>query len=147
MNISSGCSNPIYGLNSLLSRVGFLFVIAIVSGIYWNLGWPLALPFIGIAFPVGMPVLIEWLCYRMTGGRKYGVYVATVFLSEVMRCLLYVVFGHGLQYLLHDGETQVVYIAIITDQLLLGGMTLGVLTWRQRTRGKSCRSNNPADEK
>ena len=94
----------------------------------------MALLFIGLAFPVGMPILVEWLCPKISGGRKYGVYVATVFLAEVVRCLLYVIFGHGLQYLLHDGETQLVYIVIIMDQLLLGGMTLGVLTWIKRRK-------------
>ena len=130
----SGCSKPGFMLESVVLRVCFLFVLAMVSGIYWNLGWPLALPFIGLAFPVGIPVFIAWLCPGMSGGRRYGIYVVMVFLSEAIRGLLYVGFGHGLQYLLHDGETQLIYMVIMVEQLLLGGMTIWVLAWLNRRK-------------
>ena len=137
--MSNSCSGYSIPVSGVLPRIMLLLVVAMASGIYWNLGWPLSLPFIGLVFPVGMSIFIAWLCPKMSGGRMYGVYVATVFLSEAIRCLLYIVFGQGLQYLLRDGETQLVFIGIIVEQLILGGIIIGVLMWLKYSKSKTGR--------
>jgi hypothetical protein len=53
--------------------------------------------------------------------------------------LLYIVFGQGLQYLLRDGETQLVFTGIMVEQLILGGIIIGVLTWLKYSKSKTGR--------
>lgn len=92
----------------------------------------MALPFITLVCPVGIPTLIICLFPNLPSTRKYGIYLETVFILETVRNLFYIVYGCGLEYLLHDGETQLVSMMLITEQLVLGAVTTWLLPLARR---------------
>lgn len=112
----------------------FLGFIAILAGGYWNLSWFMALPLITLLSPVLIAVLIHYLLAGKSFGHKVSIYAVTVVVSEIVRNLLYVCFGHGLDYLLHDGETQLATVALFAEQLFLGVIIIGILTLLGRRR-------------
>jgi hypothetical protein len=79
-----------------------------------------------------MPILIERLLPKLSAWRQFGMYVGTVVLSWIVRSILYIIFGSGLQYVLHDAETQLVGFMISVEQIMLGAITFGVLTVLKR---------------
>jgi hypothetical protein len=108
--------------------------IAILAGGYWNLSWFMALPAITLLCPVLIAVLIHCLFAGKSFGKKAGIYSITVVLTTIVRNLLYVCYGQGLEYLLHDGETQLAVAALFAEQVFLGVIILGILTWPGRHR-------------
>ena len=120
--------------HSISGRLMFLGIVSLFAGCYWNLGWFMALPFITLICPIMIPILIDRLFPSLSFGRRIGVYAGTVIVAEVVRKFLYVLYGRGLDYLLHDGETQLVGLALIAEQLLFGTIVMGVLTLLKRRR-------------
>ena len=107
---------------------------AILAGSYWNLGWFMALPLITLIFPVLIAVLIHFLFAGKSFGQKAGIYAVTVVITNITRNLSYICCGHGLDYLLHDGETQLAAMALFAEQLILGTITIGIVTVFGRRR-------------
>lgn len=120
--------------NAKSSRYIILGLIAVLAGGYWNLSWFMALPVITLLCPVLMAVLIHYLFAGNSFGQKAGIYTIAIVVTELVRNLLYVFFGQGLDYLLHDGETQLAAIALVAEQLFLGVVILGILTFFGRRR-------------
>ena len=108
--------------------------IAILAGSYWNLSWFMALPVITLLCPVLIAVVVHYLFADKSFSQKAGTYAITVVVTEIVRNLLYVCCGQGLEYLLHDGETQLVAIALFVEQLFLGIIIIGSLTLADRRR-------------
>ena len=104
-----------------------LSFIAILAGGYWNLSWFMALPVITLLSPALIAMVIHFLFSRASFGQKAGIYAMTTVATAVIRNLLYIGFGQGLDYLLHDGETQLVAIALLVEQLVFGTVILGAL--------------------
>ena len=116
------------------SRYLILGFIAVLAGGYWNLSWFMALPVITLLCPVLIAVVIHYLFARESFGQKACIYAMTVVVTEVVRNFLYVCCGQGLDYLLHDGETQLVAVALFVEQLFLGVIIIGILTLLGRRR-------------
>lgn len=95
----------------------------------------MALPFIALVCPIGMPVLIIYFFPHLQSTQKYGVYLATVLVLELVRNLFYIVYGCGLEYLLHDVETQLVSMMLIIEQLVLGAVATWFLALLKRSIG------------
>jgi len=108
--------------------------IAILAGGYWNLSWFMALPLITLLFPALIVVVIHYLFADKSFSQKAGIYAITVVVTEIVRNLLYACCGQGLDYLLHDGETQLVAAALLVEQLFLGIIIIGSLTLADRRR-------------
>ena len=109
-------------------------LVAILAGAYWNLSWFMALPLITLIFPALIAVLIHFLFAGQSFGQKAGIYAIMVVVTVITRNLLYICCGHGLDYLLHDGETQLVAIALFAEQLVLGFIIIGILALFGRRR-------------
>lgn len=120
--------------HSVLGRIVLLGIVSVLAGCYWNLSWFMALPFITLVCPIVIPILVTRLFPDLSFGRRIGIYAGTVMVAEVVRNVLYVLYGQGLDYLLHDGETQLVGLALIAEQLLFGTIVMGVLTLLKRRR-------------
>ena len=56
----------------------------------------------------------------------------TIMASVIIRNILYIGFGQGLEYLLHDGVTQLVVFLLLVEQLILGVFIIGITTLRSR---------------
>ena len=110
------------------NRYLILSCIAVLVGGYWNLSWFMALPVITLLCPILIVVAINYLFADKSFRQKAGIYAMTVVVTEITRNLLYVSFGQGLDYLLHDGETQLVAIALFVEQLFLGVVIIGIAT-------------------
>ena len=108
--------------------------IAILAGGYWNLSWFMALPVITLLCPALIAVVIHYLFADTSFGQKAGIYAITVVVTTIIRNLLYVCCGNGLDYLLHDGETQLAVMALLAEQVFLGVIIIGMLTWLGRRR-------------
>lgn len=108
--------------------------IAILAGGYWNLSWFMALPVITLICPALIALLIHFLFTGKSFGQKAGIYAITVVITDITRNLFYVCCGQGLDYLLHDGETQLVVMALFVEQLFLGVIIIGILTLLGRRR-------------
>jgi hypothetical protein len=120
--------------NAVRNRFLIMGFVAILAGGYWNLSWPMALPMITLFFPVLIAVVIHCLFTRKSVGQRISIYAVMVIITELVRNLLYACCGQGLDYLLHDGETQLIAIALIVEQLLLGTIVIGILTLLSRRR-------------
>lgn len=120
--------------NTVRNRYLIMGFAAILAGAYWNLSWPMALPVITLFYPVLIAVVIHCLFTRKSVGHRIRIYAVTVILTELVRNLLYVCCGQGFDYLLHDGETQLIAIALIVEQLFLGTIVIGILTLLSRRR-------------
>ena len=116
------------------SRYLILGFIAILAGGYWNLSWFMALPVITLLCPVLIAVVTHYLFSGKSFGQKARIYAITVVVTVIIRNLLYICCGHGLDYLLHDGETQLVAAALFVEQLFLGIIIIGSLTLADRRR-------------
>lgn len=116
------------------SRYLILGIIAMLAGGYWNLSWPMALPVITLLSPALLAVVIHYLFAEKTFGHKAVIYAMTIMTTVIIRNLLYIGFGQGLDYLLHDSETQLIAIALLVEQLVFGSMILGTLTLLARRR-------------
>lgn len=114
------------------SRYLILGFIAVLAGGYWNLNWFMAIPVITLLCPILIAVVIHYLFAGKSFGQKAGIYALAVVVTEIVRNLLYVCCGQGLDYLLHDGETQLVVMALFVEQLFLGVIIIGILTWLDR---------------
>ena len=79
-----------------------------------------------------MPVLICLFYSNLLFRWKIAVYTMTVIVPERIRAFCYILLRHGLDYLLRDGETQIISAALIIEQLLLGIITIGILTTLKR---------------
>lgn len=123
--------------HSVLGRIVLLGIVSVLAGCYWNLSWFMALPLIALVCPIVISVLIARLFPNLSFGRKTGFYAGTVVVAEIVRNFLYVFFGQGLDYLLHDGETQLVGLALIAEQLIFGTIVTGGLTLIRRRRIES----------
>ena len=109
-------------------------IIAMLAGGYWNLSWFMALPVITLFCPFLMAMAAHYLFAKESFGIKTGVYAMTIVATVIIRNLLYIGFGQGLDYLLHDGETQLIAIALLVEQLVIGTTILGTLTLLGRRR-------------
>lgn len=120
--------------HTTLSRYLIMGIIVVLAGGYWNLDWLLALPVIMLFFPLLIAVATYYLFTRESFGQKAGICALTVVATVIIRNLLYISFGQGLDYLLHDGETQLAAIILLVEQLFLSVAVLAVLTWSGRRR-------------
>lgn len=109
-------------------------IMALLAGGYWNLSWFLALPIITLLCPFLIAVVIHYLFADNSLGHKAVIYAMTIMTTVIIRNLLYIGFGQGLDYLLHDSETQLIAIALLVEQLLIGSVILGALTLLGRRR-------------
>jgi hypothetical protein len=109
-------------------------LLAVLTGGYWNLSWFMALPLITLLFPALTAVVTHFLFTRESFGKKTGIYVMTIMASVIMRNILYIGFGQGLDYLLHDGVTQLVAFVLLMEQLVLGIAIIGIASLRSRCR-------------
>lgn len=116
------------------NRYLILGFIAVLAGVYWNLSWFMALPVITLLSPILIAIVIHFLLTGKSFGQKAGIYAMTTVATAIIRNLLYIGFGQGLDYLLHDGETQLVAIALLVEQLFLGAVIIGILTLSGRRR-------------
>lgn len=124
-------ANSVY---SVSKRLVLLSVVSLLAGCYWNLSWFMALPFITIIGPLAISILVSRLFQNASFWQRSGVYIGAVIVAEVVRNFLYVIYGRGLDYLLYDGETQLIVLALITEQLFFGTIILGIITLLKRRR-------------
>ena len=110
------------------NRYLILGIMALLAGSYWNLSWLLALPIITLLCPFLIAVASHYLFAKEAFTKKAGIFALTIVTSAIIRNLLYITFGQGLDYLLHDGETQLVVLALLIEQLVIGSAILGTLT-------------------
>lgn len=103
----------------------------------------MALQFIGLICPVVIPILVVCLFPKMSFGLIVGTYAVIVLITTGIRNFLYVLYGNGLNYLLHDSETQLVVIVLAVEQLILGIITIGILTLLRRRRAISSNLRPP----
>ncbi len=115
-------------------RYGLIMLCAftLLSGFCWDLSWGLALPLLTVFCPISMSVLICLFYSNLLFRWKIAVYTMTVIVTEGIRAFCYILLRHGLDYLLRDGETQIISAALIIEQLLLGIITIGILTTLKR---------------
>ncbi|HSR87499.1 MAG TPA: hypothetical protein VLL07_00980, partial [Pontiella sp.] len=98
------------------------------------LSWFMALPLITVVCPVLITLLILYLFAGKSFSQKAGIYAAAIVITEIVRSLLYIRFGQGLNYLLHDQETQMVALVLLIEQFVLGVIIISIVTLRARCR-------------
>jgi hypothetical protein len=109
---------------SVWVRISLVALVAMLSGVYWNLGWFMALPVIAVLSPILLSLLVCRAFPGQTFRQKLAIYVFAVVIAEIIRNLLYIYYAQGMDYLLHDAETQMAVIALIAGQLLLGSVVI-----------------------
>lgn len=106
--------------------------MSLLFGCSWCLGPNISFIISTVVTPIFMPIIVYILFFNRILVYKSIIFSFSVILAEVLRMAFYVCYGNGLDYLLHDGETQSVLATLFIWQLVLGYIIMIVCAFARK---------------